>query len=99
MQSTTNKTTNLETLMSELDNEFSVATLIETWYENTNDYYNVPHYKICNLNCEYGRGVSMLRSDVNYELIPSFTQSTRDFEVLSILSNKSYFYGILATSG
>lgn len=31
----------------------------------------------------------LIRTDVNYELIPSFTLSTRDFEVLSILCNKT----------
>lgn len=55
MQSAKNKTTSLETLLSELKIDFSVVMLTETSYENTDYYFHIPQYRICNLNRKYGR--------------------------------------------
>lgn len=97
LQSARNKSTSLESLLSQINVQFDVLMLTETWYDTADYPFCLPEYDSCTLNREYGRGggvMMLIRKDIKYERLPVYTRSSSDFEVLSVLSHRKLFVTI-----
>lgn len=94
MRSARNKLDALEVLLSELKIRCHAIMLTETWYENNDVPFSAVGYNTYNLNRQSGRGggvAILITEDLKCELMPSFTCSTRDIEIITLQCKQIVF--------
>lgn len=98
IRSILNKTKDLEILLSSTRISFDVIILTEAWYNNHSPYFVLPNYKpfVLNRTNKTGGGVSIqITPDLEVSLINDYFHMTSDFEVITALNGKKYFFGSL----
>lgn len=100
MRSARNKLDALEVLLSELKIRCHAIMLTETWYENNDVPFSAVGYNTYNLNRQSGRGggvAILITKDLKCEVMPSFTYSTRDIEIITLQCKQIVFITIYCT--
>lgn len=90
VRSARSKTDELSSLFETFQIKFDIVMLTETWYRNDSDsFFLLPGYAHFYLNRTQtrGGGVSMLISDNDFEIVPTFSRITNDYEVLCVRKN------------
>lgn len=90
-QSARNKHESLEIFFSQIDFEFDIIMLSETWFADGDDVFTMPGYNAFFLNrpTRRGGGVAILvKNEYRCEILKTFTCTHTDYEVLSLNMNK-----------
>lgn len=93
-QSVSSKIEELESFFVGIDKLCDVVMISETWYTNDSHILELPHMKTFYLNrlTRRGGGVSLLMSDlIPCDILPNFSRTTSDYEVLCVHSEKDLF--------
>lgn len=94
VQSARNKQECITALLSDFSFDFNVIMLTETWYTCDSDVLVLPGYKSFFLNRQGRRGggvLQLVKNNLSANLLPDFTVSSENYEVLSIACADNMF--------
>lgn len=94
VQSARNKEDEIHALITNLELEFDMIMVTETWYRDESEVMKLPKYTSCylNRNLKKGGGVMiMAKNNKGYAVVDRFSKSTADYEILTVQNGRDVY--------